>query len=93
MAGAPLGTFGELTELGMSTVRPDYQIAELLFGLRLTEWDLALDGLVTPDDVIRQGLQANPATFPAERLPDVERAIDTAVSWVDTYLTEGVAVG
>jgi hypothetical protein len=93
LAGAPLGTFGELTEFGMPTVRPDYQVAELLFGLRLSEWELDLAGLVTTDDVIRQGLQTDPATFPADRVPDVQRAIDSAVSWVDLYLSEGVAVG
>ena len=67
---APLGTWGELSEFGMATVRPDYQIREILFGLHLPDWDTdALADLVTADDVIRAGLQADPATFPRRTHP------------------------
>ena len=71
----------------MATVRPDYQINELLYGLHLPEWEIAdLAGLVTTDDVIRAGLMVDPATFPADRIPDVQRAIDAAVDWVTSEL-------
>ena len=33
-------------------------------------------GLVTTDDVIRAGLMVDPATFPVDRVADVQRAID-----------------
>ena len=81
---APLGSWGEMTDLGVASVRPDYQIRELLFGLHYQpEWDLdaVLEG-ATAEMVIRQGLQTDPASFPAERLPDVERALAAARSWI-----------
>jgi hypothetical protein len=91
MGEAPLGTWGELTEFGIATVKPDYQIKELLYGLTLRNWDVDLTGLVDTDDVVRAGLQS-PEAFPAARVPDVQRAIDTAVAWVAHYLLEGVAL-
>lgn len=82
---APLGSWGEMTELGQSAVRPDYQIRELLLGLHYRELDLSgLD--VTTDMVIRAGLQTDPAGFPTDRIPDVQRAIDTALDWVGAEL-------
>lgn len=89
---APLGVWGELSEFGIATVRPDYQSDELLFGLRLTEWDVDLTTLVTADDVIRVGLQTVPADFPAERIPDVERSIAAAVSWLAEYVQGPIGV-
>ena len=84
---APLGTIGELTDFGMATVRPDYQIRELLFGLHAADWTVEdLTALVTTDEVIRAGLQADPATFPAARIPDVQRAIDAAADWISKDL-------
>jgi hypothetical protein len=40
--------------------------------------------------VIRVGLSADPATFPADKLPDVERALEAAISWVSAELEGGV---
>ena len=39
LAATPLGLAGEVTEFGVATVRPDYQIKELLFGLHLPDWE------------------------------------------------------
>jgi hypothetical protein len=89
----PLGFFGEISELGQPFVRPDYQIRELLFGLHLTEWTVEdLAGMVTTDDVIRAGLQAKPATFPTDRLPDVQRSIEAAADWIMTELYQAFGV-
>lgn len=85
LAEAPLGVWGEITEMGVAQTRPDYQIRELLFGLHYRGADLDVDTItaaVDPEMVIRQGLQTDPANFPPDRLPDVERAIDAARSWV-----------
>jgi hypothetical protein len=88
----PLGFFGEITELGQPFIRPDYQIRELLFGLHLTVAVVDLASLVTTDDVIRAGLQADPANFPTERLPDVQRSIDAAADWIELELTGAFGV-
>ena len=73
----PLGLTGEVTEFGVASVRPPYGIIEMLCGLRYPEWEVEdLAGLVTVDDVIRAGLMVEPATFPIDRIPDVQRAID-----------------
>jgi hypothetical protein len=90
----PLGFYGEMSEWGTPTAKPDYQIAELLKGLHQTVAEIEdLAGLITTDDVIRNGLQADPTTFPAERLPDVQRAIDAAADWVrdELWVAWGVA--
>jgi hypothetical protein len=87
---APLGSFGELSEFGMAAVRPDYQQTELLYGLRFINWDDDLTALVTSDDVIRAGLQADPADFPEARMGDVDRAIEAAASWVASELLDGL---
>lgn len=89
---APLGSFGELSEFGMAVVRPDYQQTELLYGLRYTTWDIDLTTLVTADDVIRAGLQADGSDFPESRMVDVTRAIDAAVSWIASELLDGIGV-
>jgi hypothetical protein len=88
----PLGLYGEMSEWGTPTAKPDYQIAELLKGLHLPDYDVDLVGLITTDDVIRNGLQADPSTFPAERLPDVQRAIDAATDWVHSELWDAWGV-
>jgi hypothetical protein len=76
---APLGLWGEMTDMGPASVKPDWQIRELLFGLHYS-------GMAVPevsaDVVIRQGLQTDPATFPADKLPDIDRAIAAARSWI-----------
>lgn len=85
MTQAPLGLWGTDSEFGSATVRPDYQTKELLFGLHVLE-ETDLSTLVVPEDVIRAGLGLDPDTFPTDRLPDVQRAIDSAVSWVSDDL-------
>jgi len=82
----PLG-FGDIGELGPVSVRPDYPTRDFLYGLHVPEWEVAdWETLVTPDDVIRNGLGADPAQFPTDRLPDVQREIDAAVDWVKTEI-------
>lgn len=88
---APFG-FSGVTDWGMATVRPDYEIEELLYGLRFRDWDIDLSILVITDDVIRVGLQTDPADFPAASLPDVQRAIDSAISWVAHKVLGGVGI-
>lgn len=93
--GAPLGAWGEISEggVGVVTVRSDAQIRELLYGLGGVNWDIDLEAAVTADDVIRLGLEADPSTFPADRIGDVETAIGAAAAWIAAYLlTNGVAV-
>lgn len=87
----PLG-FGDLGEFGPVSVRPDYPTRDLLYGLRHTVDLTGLDTLVTTDDVIRNGLGADPALFPTERLPDVQREIDAAADWIRTELEEAYGV-
>ena len=89
---APFGHSGVM-EWGTAQVRPDFEIQELLYGLRFREWDIDLTTLVTPDDVIRLGLQLDPADLggPLETA-DVQRAIDAAVSWVAHQVLEGTGV-
>lgn len=89
---APLGSWGELNEFGVATVRADYEIAELLYGLRFVNWNVDLPALVSADDVIRIGLQSDPDTFPTDRIPDVQLAIDAAASWVALNVLDGANV-
>jgi hypothetical protein len=89
---APMGSFGELSEFGMAMVRPDYQQTELLKGLRYINWEEDLTALVTSEDVIRAGLQADPSDFPEARMGDVDRAIDAAVSWVASEVLDGMGI-
>lgn len=90
---APLGTWGELTEFGAAVVRPDYSIGELLYGLHFRELEPEdWADIVTTDDVIRVGLNADPETFPAVKLPDVERALTSAIDWITEELRGGVGV-
>jgi hypothetical protein len=82
----PLG-FGDIGELGPVSVRPDYPTRDFLFGLHAPDWEVEdLAALVTPDDVIRNGFGADPAQFPPERIPDVQREIDAAADWIRTEL-------
>lgn len=92
MMEAPLGSWGEMTEFGMASVKPDYQIRELLYGMRFRGVPYDLATLVTTEDVIRAGLQVTQDesySFPAHRIPDVERAIGAACSWIEDYLNQG----
>ena len=63
---------------------PPYNIDEMLYGLRrVPEWEVVdMAGLVTTDEVIRAGLGVEPSTFPTDRIPDVQQAIDSAAEWV-----------
>lgn len=88
----PLGVHGELNEFGIVTVRADYEIQELLYGLRFVNWNIDIQTLADTDDVIRVGLQLNPDDYPTDRLPDVQMAIDSAASWVAMYLLDGANV-
>jgi hypothetical protein len=76
----------------MATVRPDYSILELLYGLHFLELELDWDTVVTADDVIRNGLNADPATFPTDKVGDVERALTAAEDWIEHELAGGVGV-
>lgn len=87
---APLGTWGEMTEFGQANVRPDYQIQELLFGLRFRGVPVDLTTLVSTEDVIRAGLQADPNDFSAAQVQDVARALASACSWVEDECNIGV---
>lgn len=91
MAQAPFGHWGEMTEEGLAMIRPDYEVRELLYGMRFKPVG-ELESLVDTDLVIRQGLQQDPDDFPADKVPDVERAIGAACSWVEDFLTEGIAI-
>jgi hypothetical protein len=89
---APLGSWGEMTEFGMAVIRPDYAIAELLQGLHFLGLVIDWSAIVTTDDVIRVGLQADPTDLPAARLPDVERALAAAEQWIEQELEEGIGI-
>lgn len=90
---AALGYVGEMSELGMATVRPDYQIRELLVGLRWVDWDVDHTTLVTQDDVITQGLQATAdGTWPTAKLDLIDEAIEAAWAWVAADIFGGVPV-
>lgn len=89
---APLGSWGEMSEYGMAVVRPDHSIRELLEGLHFTELGIDWASIVTNDDVIRNGLQADPADLPAERLPDITRALAAAEEWIELELAEGIGI-
>ena len=89
---APFGHSGVM-EWGTATVRPDFEIQELLYGLRFREWDIDLTTLVTPDDVIRFGLQLDPVDLGGPMVTaDIQRAIDAAVSWIAVSVLEGTGV-
>lgn len=88
---SPLGVWGELTEAGQAAVRPDWNITEVLYGLRYLETP-DLEELVTVDDVIRAGLGHDPDDYPADKLPDVTRALSAACSWVEDYCG-GLGIG
>lgn len=92
LSQAPMGYTGDLVDEMVASVRPDYQIQELLYGLRFRNWAVNLAALATVDDVIRHGLQADPADFPVEKIPDVQRALSGAVSWVAEFVMGGIGV-
>ena len=79
---AALGLVGD--EFGQARVLPPYNIDEMLYGLRrVPEWTVEdMAGLVSTDQVIRAGLGVEPSTFPVDRVPDVQQAIDSAAEWV-----------
>jgi len=87
---APLGTWGEMGDLGIATVRPDYSIVELLYGLHFRDFDVDWDTIVSTDDVIRVGLAAEPDTFPTDKRPDVDRALAAAIDWINEELRGGI---
>jgi hypothetical protein len=95
MSEASLGWWGEATEFGVATVKPDYALRELLYGLHLTvDVDVAsVAALVTVDEVIRNGLQLEPGSLPVGRQEDVERCIDAAADWVVENLERSFGVG
>lgn len=92
MTGASLGYVGEISEMGSATLRPDYQIRELLEGLRFIDWDVDLTAIVDADEVIRAGLGADPTSYTAAQSALVDQAIAAAASWVATEIIEGVAI-
>jgi hypothetical protein len=87
-----MGAWGDPSEFGTAVIRPDYQIREYLFGFQGVYDIVDIAGLVTPDDVIRNGLQLDPATFPTNRLPDIDRAIAAAESWVIHAISKAFGV-
>lgn len=93
LAQAPLGTHGEVTEFGQAKVMPDYQITELLAGLVGVNWDYDLD-TVTAVDVIRLfgGYDPAGAGWTPEKTADVERALQSARSWVASHLLDPVPI-
>jgi hypothetical protein len=89
---APLGSWGEMSEFGMAVIRPDYAISELLFGLHFRGLIIDWASIVTADDVIRNGLSADPSDMPIERVADVDRALEAAQEWIEEELREGVGI-
>lgn len=89
---APLGYWGELADGTQAPLRPDYAIKEILFGLRFVNWDVDLTDLVTAEDVIRVGLQADSFPEDDDRIADIDSAISAACSWVAQYILGGAGV-
>ena len=90
---APFGFAGEVGEFGVATVQTDRATVEMLYGL-LAGVDLAevdLDALVTTDDVI-VAMGHDPATYPTDLVPVIQRALDSAVSWITAYLTRWAGI-
>jgi hypothetical protein len=88
---APFGYSGAVTEWGQASVRPDYEIRELLYGM-MGQPIGSLEGRVTSSDVARVGLGVDPNDLPAATLTDIDRAIGAAVSWIEDYLHEGFGI-
>lgn len=84
---APMGYRGS-TDFDQSTVRPDFTIKELLYGLRFRGVPYDLTALVSDDDVIK-AMELDPDEFPSADLPKVQTALSAACSWVEDYLNEG----
>lgn len=90
---APLGSL-DVGELGAVTVRSDFQIQELLFGLHFRGVPYDLTELVTVEDVVRAGLEiGSGGVLAAEKTVDVQRALDAACSWIEDELNHGYGVG
>lgn len=91
-----------MADAGIVYTRTDAATPEILFGLMGRgpfdpDADIEVDPipwleLVSPADVIRVGLGAEPADFPATALPDIERAIAAAVAWVADYVENGAGI-
>jgi hypothetical protein len=81
-----------MSEFGVVTVRPDYAIQELLFGLHFLDLEPVWDDIVTAGDVIRVGLSADPDDYPVDKTADVERALVAAIDWITAELSGGVGV-
>lgn len=80
----PYGTVGEMTEYGVRTMRPDFAIRELLFGLRGLGFDTN-DVEVSVDDVLAVGFD-NPAVVPELKEDIIEEAILGAKFWCNQML-------
>lgn len=95
LPNSPLGAWGEFGDGGVAVVslKPDYAIQEMLLGLHFQNWAVDLTQEVSTADVIRVGLETDPGSFPADKLPDVQRAIDASIHWVAQDLLGGVGVG
>lgn len=96
LPGSPLGAYGEFSEggVGSMSLRPDYAIREMLYGLGGRNWDIDLTTLVTPEDVIRIGFNADPDSLPEGSEADIQTAIESACHWVAEYLlSNGFALG
>lgn len=89
---APFGHSG-VSDWGPARVLADNQIEELLMGLRFQEWDILYEDLaITPEDVIRVCFKSNEDDYQGDT-DDIQRAIDSAISWVGTLLDpEGVGL-
>ncbi len=91
---APFGSFGETADFGgmQVTVKPDYAIKETLYGL--VGQHLILTSLtIVIADVIRNGLNIDPADFPSYKNVDVTRALNAATDWVDNYINGVLGFG
>jgi hypothetical protein len=92
LPGSPYGLSGEVTDFGLAAIRPDYSLQEIVYGLRFKGLVPDWSSIVTADDVIRVGLNADPMTFPTDKVPDVERALLAAENEIEAELVGGVGV-
>ena len=82
---------GDFTEFTPASLRPDYAIEELLFGMRgparCWDWDtLDLESLVTVENVITVGLEGQPDSQAFDR-DEIESALLAASAWLKSKLT------
>lgn len=79
---APLGVLAGTEQVGGVTVRRDYNLDELLEGLRGVGVDLTGHQWPTVDDVITTGYGVDPVTFPADQRLALDRALAAAIDIV-----------